>query len=102
MKVIFISGPYRGESYQEICNNISLAKAAAIKLWREGYAVICPHLNTAHFDGLCPDEVWLEGDLEILRHCDAIYMLKAWRDSAGAKTELKLAQELGFEILYQS
>lgn len=97
MKLIFVSGKYRGD----ISANIQTAKEASIKLWQQGYAVICPHMNTAHFDGLCPDEVWLEGDLEIMKRCDAVYMLSNWRDSAGAVKEHELAQILGKEIIYE-
>ena len=68
--------------------------------------MICPHKNTAHFGGLLDDPVadhnlWLGGDIEMIRRCDAIYMLKGFRQSAGAKEELKLAKELGLEIHYE-
>lgn len=101
MKVIFVSGPYRGQDWVEVDNHIRRAREAAVKLWRDGWAVICPHSNTSHFDGLCPDEVWLEGDLEILKRCDAIYMLKDWRASKGAKAELDLASKNGLEIIFE-
>jgi hypothetical protein len=97
MKVIFISGPYRGN----ISNNIQHARMAAIKLWKEGWAVICPHMNTAHFDGLCPDETWLKGDLEILKRCDAIYVLKGWNESIGTKKEIERAINWGKEIIWE-
>ena len=97
MKLVFISGKYRSD----VDTNIENAKRASIELWKQGYAVICPHLNTAHFDGLCPDEVWLEGDLEILKRCDVIYMLKGWEKSTGAVAEYRLAYKLGKEIMLQ-
>lgn len=99
--IVFISGKYRGNSWQEIDQNIQHARQAAIRLWQKGYIVICPHLNTAHFDGYCTDDVWLNGDLEILKRCDAIYLLSNWRDSEGAKTEKELAEKIGLKILYQ-
>jgi hypothetical protein len=101
-RVIFISGKYRGKDYAEIEANIQLAKNAAIRLWREGYAVITPHLNTAHFDGLADDTVWLEGDLEILSRVDCIYMLKNWDTSAGAVEEHRQALLAGKEVIYEA
>jgi len=101
VKLIFVSGPYRADTTEGVINNIAKARKAAIKLWREGWAVFCPHSNTALFDGLADDSVWLKGDLEILKRCDAIYMLKAWSNSTGSKVELKLAEELGLEVIYQ-
>jgi hypothetical protein len=101
MKIVFISGKYRGKDYQEIEANIQLAKQAAIELWKQGYAVICPHLNTAHFDGFCPDEVWLEGDIEIMKRCDAVYFLNNWGQSQGSIKEHKIATDMGLELIYQ-
>ena len=79
------------------------AEDASLRLWKEGWAVICPHKNTAHFGGAMgiPDSVWLEGDLEFLKRCDAIYLLDNWKGSTGAKAEYALARKLGLEILYE-
>ena len=100
MKVIFISGPYRAKTEWELIEHIREAEKAAIELWKKGWAVFCPHKNTAHFGGLCDDSVWLKGDLEILKRCDAIYMIEGWKDSAGAQKELIIAKENGLEIYY--
>ena len=59
MKVAFISGPYRGKTESDVVANIRHAEKYALKYWQLGYAVICPHKNTALFGGLAPDEVWL-------------------------------------------
>jgi hypothetical protein len=99
MKLIYIAGKYRGKCPNDIHNNIEVARQHSIKLWEQGYAVVCPHLNTAFMDGACDDSVWLNGDLEILKRCDAIYMLPNWQESVGATNELKLAKKLGLEIL---
>jgi len=101
MELLFISGAYRADTVKGRSQNIKRARAAAIRMWQAGYAVICPHLNTAHFDGLCDDSVWLEGDLEMLRRCDVIYMMKGWQDSEGARAELNHAMLWGTEILYE-
>ena len=100
MKVAYIAGPYRGKTHYEIEQNIRAAEAVAIKYWQLGYAVICPHKNTAHFDGLAPDEVWLKGDLEILKRCDLIVMVPGWEGSMGSRAEKELAEDLGIFITY--
>jgi len=101
MKVIFISGKYRDTGEWGLVENIRKAEAAAINLWQHGWVVICPHKNTAHFGGLCDDDVWLKGDIELLKRSDAIYMLKNWRDSIGAQEEYRIAQELDKEIIFE-
>jgi len=78
-----------------------LARKAAVKLWDEGWAVICPHTNSAFMGSRLGDDKFLEGDLEIVSRVDAVYMLKGWQDSPGAREELGLAIGLGKEIRYE-
>lgn len=40
-------------------------------------------------------------DLEILRHCDAIYMLCNWQESDGALVEYDFAKGKKMQILYE-
>ena len=54
----------------------------------------------------CPNEVKdytvaLAYDIHVLATCDAIYMLRDWRWSAGAKAELAFAKATGMEIIYE-
>lgn len=100
MKIAFTSGPYRSPTIAGIVANIRAAEAVAIEYWRKGYAVICPHKNTALFDGLADDDVWLDGDLEILSRCDVIVMFGGWRESQGSLVELAYARELGLGVIY--
>ena len=99
MKLVFVSGPYRGKDFMDIERNIQNAQLASMRLWRQGYAVFCPHLNSAHFDGLVPDETFLAGDIEILGRCDCIFMLKNWQDSVGARAEYQYAIEHRLEVM---
>jgi len=102
MKVIYVAGPFRADSAWDVEQNVRKAEEAALKLWRKGWAVICPHTNTRFFQGAVDDSIWLRGDLEIITRCDAIYMLKGWEKSFGATKELGLAKELELEVLYES
>ena len=100
MRLAFISGPYRATNGKTVLENVRAAEAVAIEYWRKGYAVICPHKNTAFFDGLAPDNVWLDGDLLMLSKCDLIVMIKGWEHSEGAKSEHVFAKTNGLEIIY--
>lgn len=96
MRVAYIAGPYRdprGAYY--VRQNIRVAEEAALALWRAGFAVICPHMNTALFDGAADDAVWLAGDLEIIKRCDFVVMVGDWNRSEGAMAERRMASSLG-------
>ena len=99
MKLVFVSGPYRSETYEGRQANIERAKEAAIKIWQSGDIAFCPHLNTMNFDGLVPDDTFLAGDIEILGRCDIIYMLNGWQDSAGSRAEYQYAIEHRLEVM---
>lgn len=93
--VAYVAGPYRGKTIRDVVENIREAEAAAVELWKRGYAVICPHKNTALLDGIATDEVFLQGDLEILKRCDLLVLLPRWQESAGAVAEHDYAREHG-------
>lgn len=100
MKVLFISGPYRAKTIYETLENIRRAEKWALYFWHKGYAVICPHKNTALFDGIADDKIWLKGDLEIMRRCDIVFAMPGWKKSRGARAEIKEAKRIGLEIIY--
>ncbi len=87
MRVVYVAGPYRAATPRGIVENIRVAEAAALQVWQMGAAALCPHLNTALFDGAASDGVWLRGGLELLRRCDAVLMVGDWKDSVGSLKE---------------
>jgi hypothetical protein len=102
MKIIYIAGKYRderGEFYVRM--NIREAERAALFVWQFGGVAICPHKNTAGFGGAhgLVDDVWLRGDIEILRRCDAVWAIENSIASKGAKIEVDEAEKLGIPVL---
>lgn len=104
MKLIYVAGKYSGKTYSEIDDNIKKAEAVSIKLFRKGWAVLTPHKNTAHYeiyeDENLTYETWLNADLEMLKRCDAIFMMPGWDDSAGAQQEYQFALDNDMQIFY--
>lgn len=99
MTVLYVAGKFRGANAWEIEQNIRRAEELALKLWKAGFAVICPQTNTRFFQGAAPDHVWLDGDLEILRRCDAVVCVDNWKESQGAQMEVKMAREWGKKVI---
>lgn len=99
MRICFLAGPYRAPTIRGVVLNVRAAESVAVELWKLGTVVpLCAHLNSALFDGIVPDEVFLEGALELLRRSDAIVLAPGWRGSAGARAELAEAERLGLPV----
>lgn len=101
MKVIYIIGPFRAPTPWQIEQNVRRAEEVALKLWKQGYAVICAHAMTRFYQHECSDKVWIQGTTEIMTRCDAVYVLKGWENSVGSGEELGLAINLELEIIYE-
>jgi hypothetical protein len=102
MKVIYIAGKYRdprGAYY--IQSNIREAERVALLVWKSGGVALCPHKNTALFDGALgiPDETWLLGDIELMKRCDAVFEMENSQESEGAQREIAVAEALGIPVL---
>lgn len=93
MKVVYIAGPYRAKNEWNVVCNIRAAERLALEVWRAGAVALCPHKNTALFGGAADDSVWLKGDLELLRRCDAVILTEDWLESSGTIDEVIFAIE---------
>ena len=98
MKLVYVAGPFRAPLLWEIEQNIRRAEYLALQVWRLGAACICPHTNTRFYTGAAPDHVWLDGDLEILRRCDALICTYDWEKSSGASAEVGFAVKHGIPV----
>ena len=100
MKVVYVSGPFRASNAWETWQHVNRAAVMALEVWRAGAACVCPHLNTFCFQGAADDDVWLQGDLEMLRRCDAVLMIDGWEWSVGARHERTFAIGLKLPVFY--
>lgn len=100
MKVIYIAGPFRGADGWAVKCNVHQAEEAARMVARLGAMPLCPHSLGASFSGTETDQFWLDGTLELMRRCDAIFMVDGWEASEGAKGEREEARRLGIRVVY--
>lgn len=98
MKIVYVAGKYRAKTSNEIWHNINTARLAGEQIVKQGDMPLIPHMNGAFMDGLQTDEFWLDGTLELMKRCDAIYLLDNWQDSEGARNEWRVAQELNIPL----
>jgi len=102
LPVIYVAGPYRATTPRRTLANIWAAQEAALAVWKLGAVAICPHSNCYLFDGEADNEVWLQGDLELLRRSDGLLLVGEWQLSEGAKVEHQLAIDLGLPIFHST
>lgn len=105
--LLYISGPYTGNNTHSTEENIKIAKEYALLAWKNGWAAVTPHLNTAGFEELTDmltHADWVDGYLAILSRLDpnhdAVLMLPRWNESKGAVLELRTALERGIRVFY--
>ena len=78
---IYISGPINGNQYA-----IWDFDEAARELRAAGHEVINP-TNCEETAGCSTYKEQIDTDLELLSTCDAVFMLRGWEKSKGAKLE---------------
>lgn len=98
-KVIYIAGPFRAtlpnghQDCWQIQRNVMAAMALSLEVWKLGHVALCPHANTMFFQNAAgtADDVWLDGDLELILRCDAVLFTSDWERSSGARAEREFA-----------
>ena len=97
MKLLYIAGPYRDDTENGVFENIIAARDVAtfVASIQKDWFPVTPHLNTMFMGGVREDEYWLEGDLEIIKRCDAVLLMDDWVYSKGARKEKDVAEEFG-------
>ena len=94
---IYISGKISGLPEKNV---IEKFKWHAGFLELKGYEPINP-INVSPYDKSKSWSDYMIEDIAALFKCDAIYMLKDWGQSKGARIEYQIAKELGLNIIFE-
>jgi nucleoside 2-deoxyribosyltransferase len=98
MKVVYVAGPFRGDTPWQVEENIRMAERTGLRVALAGFVPLIPHTMYRYFDKSAPDEFWLDGTIELLRRCDGIVMSVGWPMSSGSRAELEFAKEHGQRV----
>ena len=95
---IYISGPITGRKREDYMRHFT--KAAGI-LESAGYQTYNPALSHILMPESFTHEDYMAISEAALKRCDAVFMLKGWRASEGAKEEHMLANILKLPVMYE-
>lgn len=98
--LVYVAGPYNGN----VDENIQRAEKVSIELIKKGYSVITPHKNTAHYEKYEGEDLnintWMEMDFNIIKRCDAVFVMENWEGSEGVAQEIHFAKTHGISVVY--
>lgn len=93
---VYISGKITGLPHDQVVDSFNRAE---YRLLKAGFKAVNPLNN-----GLSIEDKWehhMKADIKMLMDCDAIYLMKNWKHSKGARIERELADNLGYVIIEQ-
>ena len=109
--IVYIAGKYTGKSkyriirYLQTRKNIKKAEKIARIFWKNDYAVICPHLNSAYMGNCNTYKHFIDSYLSIIGRLnpdrDSVFMLTGWQQSRGACLEREYAKQLKLFVYYE-
>jgi hypothetical protein len=101
MPIVYESGPISGSTATAIAEHIHAFAFMENWLLREGYAAINPanDFEAAGLGGL-EYEMYMQKDKAFVSVSAAILMLPGWRESRGARRELRWARQYGLIVAY--
>src|SRR5271157_3105892 len=99
-RLIYIAGPFTDKTPYDTYLNVLAAEKASICVNSNCYNVmaVCPHTNSANQVGIQNGQYWLDCTLELMRRCDAVYIVPCepakLAASKGTQGEIKEAARL--------
>jgi hypothetical protein len=94
IKLVYVAGKCNGSNDWEVEENIWRAREAGARVVRCGAMPVVPHMNTARYGGLAPEEWFYSATMALLEGCQGILLLDGWERSKGARGEYERATEL--------
>lgn len=86
--VIYLAGALRGKNKREKKRNMRRAERWAERLWRMGFAVYSPHLNSGWLDTPETDPHVIPANIQLMLMCDITVVMPKWENSTGTKEEI--------------
>jgi hypothetical protein len=101
MKLVYIAGKFRAPNPWLVEQHVRIAETWMMRVWELGAVGVCPHAMGRFTDKAIPDNLVLDGTLELMRRCDAVFMVpENWKQSEGAILERQEAIRRAMLVFY--
>ena len=100
MKIAYVAGPYNAPTPAEHREKIEAAGDVAYTIARTigGWWPVCVHTMARDWFGFVPEPKAIQGDIELLKRCDAVVLTIGWQHSKGTRKEIVAAKEAGIPV----
>lgn len=98
LPVVYIAGKITDVDGWAVEQNIRKAESLLLEMWHNEIAAVCVHTQGRFFVGVGDYELWLPGDYELIRRCDAVFMVDGWQASPGSVEENAFARAQGKRV----
>lgn len=99
-RLVYLAGKYIDTATYLVQRNIHLSQQYAQEIALLGAFPVSPHLCSQNMDGIQNYQWWCDTTMELMRRCDAVFMLPNYQDSNGALAELKEAKDRGMPVFW--
>lgn len=100
IKLIYIACAFNAPTDFEMQLNVTAARQAGYQIAKLGFYPVMPTVNTSGFQAANNIEFWYEATIELMRRCDAVYVVDGWHNSTCVKGEIKEATLLEIPIYF--
>jgi hypothetical protein len=98
IKLIYIACALTAPTEFERNLNIQAARHAGYKIAKAGFYPVMPTVNTEGFEDANTLDFWYRSTMELLRRCDAVYVVNGSHESSGVKAEVCEAVNIGLPV----
>jgi len=99
-QLIYIACAFHAPTEFEKQLNVAAARRAGYQIAKAGFYPVMPTVNTSGFEEANTPEFWYNATMELMRRCDAVYVVDGWHDSSGVKGEMDEAKRLEIPIYF--
>lgn len=100
VKLIYIACAFNAPTDFETQLNVTAARRAGYQIAKLGFYPVMPTVNTSGFQAANDVNFWYEATMELMRRCDAVYVVDGWHNSSGVKGEIDEAKRLEIPVYF--